>query len=103
MEIVYITAPNFELAEKIGKTLVTDNLVACVNLFEGVTSIYKWQEKLQKESEVVIIAKTLKNKVDDIIIKVGEVHPYDCPLIFSVSTSNINTPFLEWVESLIGM
>ncbi|MBQ4875260.1 MAG: divalent-cation tolerance protein CutA [Rickettsiaceae bacterium H1] len=103
MEIVYITTPNFELAEKIATNLAEDNLVACANLFDSITSIYKWEEKLQKKSEVVIIAKTLAEKVNDIISRVKTIHTYDCPLIFSVSTSNVNIPFLEWVKKSVGM
>ncbi len=100
MQVVYITAPNFKLAEKIATTLVNDNLVACANVFNNVTSIYKWKEELQKNDEVVIIGKTLENKVKDIISKVQEMHTYDCPLVFSFSASSVNKPFLEWVQTL---
>ena len=55
---VYMTAGTFEEAKNIGQILVKKNLVACVNLIENMTSIYKWGDKLEEGQEVVLIAKT---------------------------------------------
>lgn len=98
MEVVYITTPSFTEAEKIASNLVASKLIACANLFDNVHSIYSWQGQIKKEREVVIIAKTIKSKIKDIIAKVNEMHKYDCPCIFSISTSNVNNPFLEWLK-----
>ena len=44
---VYMTAGTFEEAKNIGQILVKKNLVACVNLIENMTSIYKCGDKLE--------------------------------------------------------
>ena len=57
---VYMTAGSIEEAKNIGQKLVEQNLAACVNLLENMTSIYKWDDKLEEDQEVVMIAKTRK-------------------------------------------
>ena len=47
-----MTVGSLEDAKKIGKTLVEQNLVACVNLLENMISIYKWEEQLKEDQEV---------------------------------------------------
>ena len=55
-----MTAGSIEEAKNIGQKLVEQNLAACVNLLENMTSIYKWEDKLEESQEVVIITKTRK-------------------------------------------
>ena len=43
MIVVYTTFPNESDARKIGQELVEEKLAACVNLFPGMLSIYRWQ------------------------------------------------------------
>ncbi len=100
MEIVYTTAPSLEEAEKIATFLVEKGLVACANLLSNVTSIYKWKGSLQKEQEIVIIAKTFSESLNEVINSIERMHSYDTPLVFSVSTSNINKSFLEWASAV---
>lgn len=100
MYLVYITTANKNEAEVIASKLVTDNLVACANIINNVTSIYKWQGKLNKEQEVVIIAKTIKKNVDNIVKTVKSMHNYDCPCIISLRVSDGNKDFVGWVENI---
>ena len=57
---VYMTVGSYEEAKSIGQILVGQNLAACVNLLKNMTSIYKWEEKLDESKEVIMIAKTRK-------------------------------------------
>ena len=82
MQVVYITAPNLASAEMLATILVESKLVACVNLFDNVKSIYPWQGNIEKSNEVVLIAKTIHSKVSDVISTVQELHEYSCPCIF---------------------
>ena len=58
VRLLYITVPNRAEAESLGRHLVESRLVACVNFLDGVTSMYRWEGKLQSDSETVCIAKT---------------------------------------------
>ena len=96
---VYITTVSLEEAKNIGRKLVELNLVACVNLLENMTSIYKWEDKLEEDQEVVLIAKTRKVLMPKLIGTVNSLHSYDCPCILELPIQGGNPEFLSWIET----
>ena len=96
---VYMTAGSIEEAKSIGQILVVQNLAACVNLLENMTSIYKWEEKLEESKEVIMIAKTSKTLMPKLIETVNSLHSYDCPCILELPIQGGNPDFLIWIES----
>ena len=50
--LVYMTVGSIKEAKQIGRILVKQNLVACVNILENMTSIYKWKDDLDEDGEV---------------------------------------------------
>ena len=96
---LYMTAGSVEEAKSIGKILVGQNLAACVNLLENMTSIYKWEEKLEESQEVIMIAKTRKTLMPKLIETVNSIHSYDCPCILELPVQGGNSDFLSWIES----
>ena len=99
---VYMTAGSLEEAKYIGKILVEKNLVACVNLIENMTSIYKWEDKLEEGQEVVMIAKTRKKLMPKLIETVNSHHSYDCPCILDFAIQGGNPEFLTWIKTETG-
>ena len=97
--LVYMTAGSVEEAKSIGQILVGQNLAACVNLLENMTSIYSWEDKLEEGQEVVMIAKTLKTLMPKLIETVKSHHSYDCPCILELPIQGGNPDFLSWIES----
>ena len=96
---VYMTAGSVEEAKSIGQILVGKNLAACVNLLKNMTSIYKWEEKLEESQEIILIAKTRKTLMPQLIEKVNSIHSYDCPCILELPVQGGNSDFLSWIES----
>ena len=96
---VYMTAGSIEEAKSIGQILVVQNLAACVNLLENMTSIYKWEEKLEESQEVIMIAKTRKTLMSKLIETVNSLHSYDCPCILELPIQGGNPDFLSWIKS----
>ena len=94
-----MTSGSPEEAKKIGKILVEQNLVACVNLLANMTSIYKWEDKYEEDQEVVIIAKTRKSLMPKLIETVKILHSYDCVCILELPIQGGNPDFLNWIES----
>ena len=95
---VYMTAGSLEEAKNIGQKLVEQNLAACVNLLENMTSIYKWEDKLEEGQEVVMIAKTRKTLMPKLIETVNSFHSYDCPCILELPIQGGCSDFLIWIE-----
>jgi len=96
--LVYMTAGSVEEARSIGQILVGQNLAACVNLLENMTSIYNWEDKLEEGHEVVMIAKTRKALMAKLIETVKSHHSYDCPCILELPIQGGNPDFLSWIE-----
>jgi len=99
INMIYITAGSKDEAKRIGKALIITGLAACVNIIENMTSMYMWDGKLQDANETILIAKTTKERVSDLIEKVNTLHTYDCPCIVSLPVSDGNPAFLNWVAN----
>jgi len=97
INLIYITAGSKEEAKRIGKALLSTGLAACINIIENMTSMYMWDGMLQDANETILIAKTTKERVSDLIEKVNTLHTYDCPCIVSLPVSDGNPAFLKWV------
>jgi periplasmic divalent cation tolerance protein len=94
---VYMTAPSAEAAETIARGLVEEGLVACVNIFAGARSIYRWQGKTEIASEAVLIAKSRRDLFERIERRVKELHPYECPCIVAWPIAVGHQPYLDWL------
>lgn len=100
--LIYMTVGSKEEARKIGKELVADRLAACVNILDNMNSFYRWDGKIQDDTEVVMIAKTTENRVADLIKKVTSLHSYDCPCIVNFPIAGGHQPFLDWIAEEVN-
>jgi periplasmic divalent cation tolerance protein len=103
VNFVYMTAGSTAEAQKIGKTLVEERLAACVNILDNMQSIFRWENKIQQQAEVVLIAKTTDNRVAALMDRVKSLHSYDCPCIVSLPVSGGYPPFLDWIQTEVKM
>jgi periplasmic divalent cation tolerance protein len=55
---VHITCPNMETAERIANSIVSNKYAACVQIMDLAKSVYVWNGKIEKEKEILLIAKT---------------------------------------------
>lgn len=95
--LIYITAKDEEEAKKIGKALVEEKLVACVNI-HPINSIYWWEGKIMEDSEIAILAKTKAELVDKVTERVKQLHSYQVPCIVSLPIEKGYPDFLKWIK-----
>jgi periplasmic divalent cation tolerance protein len=95
--MVYITAGSAGEGRAIGKRLVSERLVACVNMVENMHSMYWWKGAVQEEREVILIAKTKAALIPRLIDEVKSMHSYECPCIVSLPILEGHRPFLDWI------
>lgn len=98
MYFTYITTETKEEAQKVGAALIEARLAACVNIIDGMTSMFYWDGGVQSENETVLIAKTRKDLSEQVIEKVKEVHSYDCPCVVFLPVDSGNPDFLQWLK-----
>ncbi len=94
---IYITTEDEDEARRIGKTLVEEKLVACVNI-HPIKSIYRWEGEIQEEGEVAMLVKTKAELADKVMERVKELHSYEVPCIVSFSIDKGNPDYLNWIE-----
>ncbi len=97
--LVYVTAKDRGRALTIARALVAERLVACANVIDGAVSVYRWEGKVQEESEAIMVAKTIAAKMPQVIARVKELHGYDCPCVVSLPIADGNPAFLDWITA----
>jgi len=95
--VVFMTAANGEEATRLAEMLVGAHLAACVQILPEIESVYRWQGKIERQSEVLLIAKTTRGKFDDLEREVRALHSYDTPEIVAVPIVAGSAPYLEWL------
>ena len=90
-----------EDARRLARSLVENHLAACVNLVPGVQSIYQWQGAIHEDNEIILIIKTRRESVPQIIDFVKQNHPYDVPELIELPILNGNPDYLKWIDGIV--
>lgn len=100
--VVFMTAANGEEAARIAEMLLGQRLAACVQILPEIESVYRWQGKIVRQKEVLVIAKTTKSKFNELEREVRAIHSYETPEIVAVPLSAGSSPYLEWLDSTVN-
>ncbi|MGH9176904.1 MAG: divalent-cation tolerance protein CutA [Vicinamibacterales bacterium] len=99
--IVLTTLPAEADAEALARTLVTERLAACVNILPLMSSIYRWEGKVEQASERQLVIKTAGSSVDRLKARLAALHPYDVPEILVIPIADGGEAYLEWLEASV--
>jgi periplasmic divalent cation tolerance protein len=95
--VVYSTFPSPDKAAEVARTLVTEGLVACVNLVGAVRSIYSWKGELCDDQETLAIIKTTRERFDAMKSRLVALHPYEVAEVIALPVEAGHAPYLSWV------
>jgi periplasmic divalent cation tolerance protein len=96
--VVLITTASDEEAQKIGRILVEEGLVACANIIPAVRSIFRWEVQVTEEQEALLILKSVSEVFDSLEAKVKAHHSYDVPEIIALPIQTGSEPYLAWIR-----
>jgi len=96
--IVLTTVPVGDVGERIAQALVDERLAACVAIQPRMTSIYRWDGHVQRDTEHQVVIKTTADRLDGVRKRLAALHPYDVPE-FLAWTVSADGPYLEWVRA----
>ncbi|XP_063918213.1 protein CutA homolog isoform X2 [Zophobas morio] len=99
--VAYVTTPNEKVAKEIAHGLVKQKLAACVNVIPKITSIYEWEDKINEDSEVLMMIKTRTSKVDALTEYVKSNHPYSVCEVISLPIEKGNDAYLKWIGEIV--
>ena len=97
--VVITSLPSLEQAQTIARQLVENRLAACVQIQQGVNSIYRWDGKICEENEVLLSAKTSRALWEEIRGFIQNNHPYDLPEIIAFTPADYEQQYGQWVEA----
>jgi periplasmic divalent cation tolerance protein len=95
--VVFMTAANGEEAARLAEMLVGAQLAACVQILPEMESVYRWRGKIERQSEVLLLAKTTRSKFEDLEREVLALHSYETPEIVAVPITAGLAPYLHWL------
>ena len=100
--IVLTTAGSIEEAQRIAAALVEQRLAACVNILPGVESVFRWQGKIDRTSEWLMIIKTKAEAFERVRDAIQKLHSYDVPEIISLEIDDGSAAYLQWIDESVS-
>lgn len=100
--IVLVTAPNAEEASRIADALVGGRLAACVNILGGVESVYRWEGRVTRDSEVLMIIKTTGDRYAQLEQQVKALHSYTTPEVVAIRIERGAEAYLKWLGESVA-
>ena len=97
--LVITTMPDEDAARALGTALVEARLAACVNIGPPVTSIYRWQGRVEQGAEHMLTIKTTASRLAALEAGIVARHPYELPEVIAVPITDGLSDYLAWIES----
>jgi periplasmic divalent cation tolerance protein len=101
--VVLTSLPNMDAAKSMARALVDEKMAACVQLMDGMQSVYRWDGKVCEENEVQLSAKTTASKWSEILRFIQERHPYDLPEILAFSPEQYDEQYGRWIQAEVNL
>jgi periplasmic divalent cation tolerance protein len=96
--LVITTCSSQEEAEAIVDKVLQARLIACGNIIPEVQSFFRWKNEISHEKEVVVLMKTQKKHLDELVEWIQVHHSYQVPEIIALPIVGGNTDYLNWVK-----
>jgi periplasmic divalent cation tolerance protein len=97
--VVLTTLSNTEEAVKFVRALLEKRIVACGTILPGARSLYRWEDKLADEIEVVVMLKTRSGAMHALESAFKELHPYKVPELLAVPVTGGLDRYLGWINA----
>ncbi|QQQ00480.1 divalent-cation tolerance protein CutA [Lysobacter enzymogenes] len=96
--LVLTTCPDPASADAIAQALVEEGLAACVTQLPGATSVYRWQGRVERASEIQLLIKTRVTVCAATLQRLAQLHPYELPEMIVVEPRDVSEPYMRWVN-----
>jgi len=96
-----VTCASRAEARRIARAILTKQLAACVNIVSGLESHYRWQGKLERADECLLLIKTTRARIRAVTSAVRAAHSYEVPEVIFVPVAAGEARYLKWVGSSV--
>ncbi|MGR9088761.1 MAG: divalent-cation tolerance protein CutA [Gammaproteobacteria bacterium] len=103
IQIIVCTCPDLKSAETIARLLIERHLAACVNILPGITSIYRWQGRIESAQEHLLLIKSNEDSYQAVESALLDNHPYELPEIIAIPIEQGLADYLHWIDSCLSL
>jgi periplasmic divalent cation tolerance protein len=97
--IVFVTAPDLKTARRLARAALKARLIACANLIPKIESHYRWQGKIERGAEILLILKTTVSRLAKLEKLIVFEHSYDTPEFLVLPLDGGNQRYLDWIDA----
>ena len=95
--VVLTTLPADADGQAFGQALVEEKLAACVNLMPLMESVYRWEGRVEHETERQLVIKTSRDRLSELHDRIRQLHPYEVPEFIVLPIVDGSDPYLRWL------
>lgn len=96
---VFCSCPSKAVAQQLAEALVAQRLAACVQIIDGISSVYRWQDKVTTDTEALLLIKTTAQHFETITLQIETQHPYDLPEIVALPLTHLSPRYAQWLHT----
>lgn len=100
--VVFVTVGSSAEGERLARALIDERLAACVNRISGVQSVYRWEGKVEENTEELLVIKTRADRFAALEKRVRELHSYAVPEIIALPIMNGSEAYLKWLGEQVA-
>ena len=100
--VVFCTCGDQAQAHLIAEALIEGRLAACVNILSPLYSIYRWQGKVERAEETLLLIKTTSERFPALRDRIADLHTYETPEIIAVPVGDGSEKYLSWLREQVS-
>jgi periplasmic divalent cation tolerance protein len=100
--LVLTTCASADEAERLADSLVEQRLAACVNTLGRVQSTYRWQGRVEREQESLLVIKTTEARLPEVERIIRERSSYEVPEVLAVPVQGGSAAYLGWLADSVA-
>lgn len=94
--------PDAGTARRIAAQLLNEKLIACANILPTIESVFEWEGQCSTAAEAAVLFKTTSDRLETLVDRLGEIHPYDTPSIVGWHCDTAHPATMQWLNATVG-
>jgi periplasmic divalent cation tolerance protein len=96
--VVLSTFASAEEAQRVARALVEKKLAACVSVVPGIRSVYRWEDAIVDEEEVLLVIKSSRALIQELTDEIERLHSYEVPEVIALPVVDGAERYLAWMN-----
>lgn len=99
--VVITTTETLADGERLARILVEAELAACAQVLPQITTVYRWQGKVEQANEALLLIKTTSMAYPELENAIKQNHSYQTPEIIALPVEMGSADYLNWLATSV--